>query len=203
MRIPGLASAVSLVAALASAETFAQTTSAEAERLLFDVRGVAVAVSPELSAQDQATVRELVRQSERTATPFRYYASIAYSPDEGLLTEALQGAMNFHSPERADAAAIAACNAARKPGTRPCTIAGRVLPRGWEPRPLQLSFDATNAFERVYRRAASPKALAASPTGGAWGLGRGGDAAAAALADCNRQAGAAGAPADCRVVLSE
>lgn len=198
-----LLTSILVVTAFGGEPAAAQTTSAEAARQLFGPRGVAVAVSPELSEADQATVRELVRQGERAGTPFRFYASIAFSPEEGLLTEALQGAMGFHSPERADAAAIAACNAARRPGTRPCVIAGRVLPRGWEPRPLQLSFDATSAFDEVLRRAAPPKALAASPTGGAWGIGRGGDAAAVAVADCNRQASAAGAPLDCQVVVRD
>lgn len=171
---------------------------AEARSALFGTRGVAVSLSGALSATDQEIMRRTIDLlADQLNGPVKYYASIAYSPDEGLLSEALQSAMNYHSVAAADAAAIGACNAARAPGARTCEIAARVLPRGYESRALTLSHDATGAFERAYRREKSPKAMAISPSTGAFAIGRTADAAVAA---CRANGNGA---ADCRVVIAD
>ena len=69
--------------------------------------------------------------------------------------------------------------------------------RGYEPRALTLSYDATGAFERAYRRERSPKAMAVSPVTGAFGIGKSADAAIAAC-----RGGTAGA-GECRVVIAD
>lgn len=192
MRIPSLA-AILLCPLAVSAQTF---TTDQAEDLIFGTRGSAIAVSGALSATDQEIVKKTLELLEQQINgPVKYYAAISYSPDEGLLTEALQSAMNYHSIAAADAAAIAACNAARTAGTAPCQIAARVLPRGYEQRELSVSYDASAAFTKAYRRAKGPKAFAISDSTGAYAIGAGAEAAVAAC-----QAGPQ-APGDCRVVI--
>ncbi|MBM9596450.1 5-aminolevulic acid synthase [Roseitranquillus sediminis] len=178
-----------------------------AERQLFPVRGIAVAVGRQLSPQDQAIVRAMfdpavIRQAGQSFSPL-YYGSIAFSPDEGLQSEALRGAYNFHSTRASDAAALAACNAARASGTRPCEIAGQVLPRGYEPRALTLSLSATQAFRDTYRRASTPKALAVSAATGEYSMARGPGAGDTARADCNAKVQAAGGAADCFIAVAD
>lgn len=193
-----LSRAVALACAgLGAASAVAQPLATrEAQGALFGTRGTAVVVSDALSAGDQDIVRRTIGLLEEQLNgPVKYYAAIAFSPDQGLLSDALQSAMNYHSIAAADAAAIAACNAARVAGTQPCRIAARVLPRGYESRPLTLSYDATAAFGKVFRRARSPKAFAVSEATGAYAIGAGADAA---LTAC--QADRPGA-ADCRVVI--
>jgi hypothetical protein len=177
----------------------AQTlTTREAQDTLFGTRGTAVAVSGALSAEDQDIMRRTIDLLEEQLNgPVKYYASIAYSPDQGLLSDALQSALNYHSVAAADAAALSACNAARAGGTQPCQIAARVVPRGYEPRALTMSYDATSAFGQVFRRARSPKAFAISDATGAYAIGTG---AEAALATCRADRPGA---ADCRVVIAD
>lgn len=196
MRYLTLASFAILAFATAAA---AQTlTAREAEKMLFGTRGSAIAVSGALGATDQAIVTKTIELLEQQiGGPVKYYATIAYSPDEGLLTEALQSAMNYHSVAGADAASIAACNALRGAGTAPCQVAARVVPRGYEARPLSLSHDASAAFSKTYRRAKTPKAFAISETSGAYAIGAGPEAALAACQADRRGGG------DCRVVVAD
>ena len=197
-----------LACALATTPVHAQTPSeADAARQLFDPRRVSVAVSRELTEQEQTLVRTMfdpavLRQAGASFRPV-YYGSIAYSPDQGLQSEALQGAYNFHSTAASDAAALAACNAVRASGTRPCAIAGQILPRGYERRPLNLSAAATSGFRTTYRRLPEPKALAASARTGAFSIAQGDGAGETALADCNQKAREAGASADCTLVIAD
>jgi hypothetical protein len=194
VRFPILA-ALALCPAAVSAQTF---TTDQAEDLIFGTRGSAIAVSGALSPTDQEIVKKTLELLEQQINgPVKYYAAIAYSPDEGLLTEALQSAMNYHSVAAADAAAIAACNAARTAGTAPCQVAARVLPRGYEERPLTVSYDASAAFTKAYRRAKGPKAFAISETTGAYAIGAGAEAAVAACGASPQ------APGDCRVVIAD
>jgi hypothetical protein len=182
-----------VIVGAASAAAAQPMSQRDAQKQLFPTRGTSVTVSDTLSATDQDIIRrtiDLLR--EQLGGPVKYYASIAYSPDEGLLSEALQSAGNFHSLAAADAAAISACNKARASGTQGCKIAGRVLPRGYEARDLTLSFDATSAFRQAYRRAQKPKAFAMSESTGAYGIGNG---AEAALGVCGAS--------DCRVVVAD
>jgi hypothetical protein len=197
-RAVALASAV-VSAGLDAAPALAQAlTTREAQATLFSTRGTAVVVSDALSAGDQDIMRRTIGLLEEQLNgPVKYYATIAYSPDQGLLSDALQSAMNYHTVAGADAAALAACNAARAGGTQPCQIAARVLPRGYESRPLTLSYDATSAFGQVFRRAPSPKVFAVSESTGAYAIGPG---AEAALATCRADRPGA---ADCRVVISD
>ncbi len=190
----GLHIGLCLLATAAAGQTFDER-SARAE--MFSTKGYGIQVSGGLSEKDRATVQALIPiMGKETGQGVRYYTSIAYAPDQGLVSEALQGAVNFHSPSAADAAALAACETNRR-GGRPCAIAARVVPKNYERRALTLSVDATEALQGDYRRSRSPKALAISPTSGAWGIGRGDQAAIAACADNKER------PRDCRVVVRD
>lgn len=185
--------AISFVAAIALATPamaeVLDTKSARAQ--LFPIKGYEVRVSGKLSKADQRTVQALVPlMAKRLNQPVRYYASIAYSPADGLVHEALQGALNYHTPDAADAAAISACNTRKTKGN--CAIAARVLPKGYGARSLTLSVDATAAFDRKFRRLSGPKAFAISPRSGAWGYGA---TEAAAKAACGAS--------DCKIVIKE
>lgn len=175
----------------------------QAERQLPPTRGLALALSNQLSEQERAVVRAMVREADRTQQSFRYHGSIAYSPSEGLTSESLQGAFNFHSVQAADRAALAACNAARKRGSARCQVAAQVLPQGYRPGGPQLSYDATAAFRSTYRSIPGEKALAVSERTGAWRIARGGNAAAAAVAACNQVARDRGGRADCVAVVAD
>ncbi len=152
------------------------------------------AVDPRLMAvlQDR-------RQAAALVGSVPYYGAVAVSPDQGLVPEAIVSVGNYHSVPSAAAAALAACNAQRPSGTRPCVLAAEIRPRGWEARALQLSSGATAVFRRVYRRGNGEKALAISPSSGGYGVGKGAGAAASAMAAC----AAAGGAGDCRVVIAD
>ncbi|MXQ07046.1 5-aminolevulic acid synthase [Alphaproteobacteria bacterium GH1-50] len=168
-----------------------------ARAVLFRADGYVVQVSGQLSERDRATVRALIPvMSKEMGQDIGYYSSIAYAPDEGLISEALQGAMNYHSPAASDRAALAACDRARK-GGRPCALAGRVVPKNFAPAPFTMSHGATEAFERDYRRQRGAKSFAISPSGGTWGIGR---SDAEAVAECRSAGQGAG---DCTVVIRD
>ena len=176
------------------AQTFDEKS---ARAALFPTKGYGIQVSGALSEKDRATAKALIPILGReTGQGVRYYTSIAYAPDQGLVSESLQGAVNFHSPSAADAAALAACEAIRR-GGRPCAIAARVVPKNYERRALTLSVDATAAFQGEYRRSKAPKALAVSPTSGAWGIGNSDQSAIGACANSRER------PRDCRVVVRD
>lgn len=197
MRIAAI-SAMLLAGAFSVAPAAAQVLDEKAARAaLFSLRGHVVQVSSKLSARDQGTVRALVPlMAQQLRQPVRYYAAIAYSPKDGLAHASIQAAMNFHTIEAASRAAIAACNRLRSKGAPGCQLAARMVPKGYKPRPLTLSIDATAAFDKAYRRAKSPKAFAISKATGSWGMGR---SDAAALAACEKT----GRPKDCEVVIRD
>ncbi len=119
-----------------------------------------------------------------------YYAAIAISPDEGLMSEATVAAANYHDTDSASAAALAECNA-KKTGAAECVIVALVRPEGWQAQPVQLSSDASADFAQ-----AGGGAVAISAATGSWGVGAD---EAAALAACGaRNANAT----DCAVVIS-
>lgn len=188
--------------AMCAGPVSAQAISGDAaQRQLFPTRGVQVAVSRSLGEEEQAIIRELVREADRTGEDFRYYGSIAYSPDEGMTGQSIRGAFNYHSTDAADQAAVAACRAA---GGQGCQVAAHILPRGYEPGRLQLSHDATNGFRSTYGRVRGAKAMAISPRTGAWRMAEGDDAADAAstaVALCNQDADAQGGVRDCTAVV--
>lgn len=180
---------ISILLAAPAAADIVDTKGARAQ--LYPVKGYSVRVSSSLSAEEQGLVRGIVPlMAEQLRQPVRYYASIAYSPDDGLVHEALQAAMNYHSFEASDAAAVSACNKLRSSGAASCRVAARVLPKGFEPRVLTLSVDATAGFERQYRKAKGPKFFATSRATGAWGMGT---SDGAALSACGAQ--------DCAIVI--
>lgn len=145
----------------------AQAVSGDAaSAALFDPKGRTVSVVPNpLPGQSEQVTAMLVDVLKSSAASVRYYGSIAMAPDAGLESEATAQSENFHSVAAADAAALANCNA-RRSGGAPCVIVARTLPKGYEPRPLELSVDATEAFATEYRKAKTPKALAISPSTG-------------------------------------
>ena len=166
-----------------------------ARSALFSLRGHDVQVSSKLSKRDQSTVRALVPlMAKRLRQPVRYYAAIAYSPDDGLAHESIQAAMNFHTINAAGAAAINACNGARSSGAQPCQLAARMVPKKYKPKTLTLSIDATAAFDKVYRKAKVPKSFATSKVTGSWGMGK---SDTSALAECEKTF----KPGDCEIVI--
>lgn len=169
-----------------------------ARKLLFPIKGQNTQLAGALTDPERATIIALIPLMEQQLrTPVKYYSSIAYSPDEGLVSDALQGAFNFHTTDASDAAAIAACNNARKKESNPCQLAARILPRKYKPRALTLSYDATTVFTRSFRREKAPKSFAISSASGAWGSGKNDTAA---IAECEKAA--AGAQ-DCEVVIRD
>lgn len=180
-----------------AAPVFAQAVDGRAaERLLFRDRGVSVELVrvPGLTEQEMGFVAEVAKQQT-------YYAAVAYSPGDGLVSNATVAAVDYHSVEAASVAALAACTGRRDTGTEPCVIVARVKPAGWEPRGLQLSSGATEGFRRSYRGARGEKALALSPSTRGWAISTGAGAATAAVAACNAQAATEGA-GDCVTVIA-
>ena len=159
--------------------------------LLFAATGAEVELLPApFLPPDQAELLKTVGVSQP------YYGAIAVSPDEGIMVEATVAAANHHSTEAASVAALAACEARRK-GATPCAVVALIRPAGWKEQPFQLSSGATADFAD-YARIRRDKAFAVSPSTGAWGMAKGRDAAARAVADC---AGKEVAPADCVLIL--
>ncbi len=175
-----------LVGLVAAPAAWAQTTltgDAVAEGL-FDPKAAEVELTPGLLPKDQSKVLKMVARDQL------YYAAIAISPDEGLMSEATVAAANYHSVETAAVAALAECNAKKK-GPTPCAIAAVVRPEGWQPGAVQLSSDATEGFRAAY----DAGAMAVSAATGSWGIGADDAAALAACAERNPKA------ADCAVVI--
>ena len=189
MRVWGLAAGLVVLGAAAMAEPMA---SAEARKAMYPAKTVLAIVMrnhPKLPA-DQAKILSQVAQGQP------YYGAIAFSPDEGIMVEATVAAVNHHSIEAAEAAALRDCDAKRK-GAEPCAVAVVLRPDGWEARPLQLSQAATEALRKDYGRK-GPRALAVSALTGAYGIGAGEGAAETAVAACAK-AGAV----DCAVVVAD
>ena len=169
-----------------------------ARKLLYPIKGQSTQLADALSHGERKTIVALIPLMEQQMrSPVKYYSSIAYSPDEGLVSEALQGAFNYHTTDAADAAAISACNKARKKGSRRCQLAARIVPRKYAPRELTLSYDATDGFRRTFRREKAPKSFAISVASGAWGMGK---SDADAIAACEKDSPGKG---DCRIVIRD
>jgi hypothetical protein len=193
---------LAVLAALAAAPAAAApVTGDETQGMLFGLRGQTLAFAAGLSEQDRTILSMVVDLSARQMRqPLYWYSSIAYSPTTGLTAEpGPVAAANHHGVAAADRAALAACNAAQARGAAPCVIAARVLPRGYEPRALELSFGATSAFRDSYRRTRGEKAMAISPASGQFAIATGAGAAEAAVARCNALSQGA---EDCMVAIS-
>ena len=190
MRGVMIAAALGLVVSGAAlAETV--LTQKQAKRALFGVRGTEGAVSQtdKLSDQDRAILAEVAKTQ-------KYYGAIAFSPDEGLLSEATVAAANYHSVEPAREAALAECNSKRASGAQRCVIGADILPKRYEPgRAIQLNMDATVAVGKEYRRLRGNKAFSISSDTGEWGFGASEEEAQAACASKGAR--------DCRVVLRD
>mgnify|MGYP001793008208 FL=1 len=191
MRRAYISAAVVLIANAANGQTI---TAADAEQALFDPGPVEIAVLdlPFLSAEDKDVLGQIAMQQ-------KYYGAIAFAPDDGLLSESLMGAFNYHDMTEARAAALKGCEAQRA-GATPCAVVVELRPQGWEAgRALSLSGDATEAFNSQYSKAKGPKAMAISPSTGLFAVASDPAASGTATSACEAlsQAG------DCTVVLSE
>lgn len=171
--------------------------SSSAGNMLFSTRGATVEVVRVIGLSD----RELGFVGE-AAKQQLYYAAIAISPGDGLMSNATVAATNYHSVPAAEAAAIAACNERRENGREPCRIAARVRPTDWSNQPVQMSIGATEAFRSSYRRERGEKAFAISPSTIAWAIASGAGAANSAVSACNARSDANGA-GDCVVVIAD
>lgn len=164
----------------------------DALKMVFNPKGAEVAMLPVsgLSPENAALLQQVVKD-------YAYYAAVAIAPDEELLkSEATMLVANHHSAEAASAAALAGCNKARK-GGRPCELVAVVRPKGWSPRPLQLSVEGTVALKNDYGRKGE-RAMATSAQTGFFALANGAGAAEAALKSC-----AAKGAKDCAVVVAD
>ena len=182
------------IALFASAALAAPLTGNDARNQLFDPASVEVKVLdlPFLSDQDKQVLPQI-------AADQRYYGAIAFGPDDGLLSESLAGAFNFHDVASASAAAVKDCET-RRTGNAACQVVLELRPKGWAPdRAISLSGDATVAFDAQYRKAKSPKAMAVSPSTGLFAVATDAAAPGTAQAQCDALAQAG----DCTVVLSE
>ncbi|WP_224823489.1 5-aminolevulic acid synthase [Cognatishimia sp. MH4019] len=186
-----LAGALALIAGAALA---APLTGKDARKALFKPGPVEIVVLdlPFLSAEDKAVLGQIAQQQ-------KYYGAIAFAPEDGLLSESLTGAFNFHDVTAARAAAIKGCKAQRT-SDNACEVVAELRPKGWEGgRALSLSGDATEAFGSEYRKAKSPKAMAVSPSTGLFAVATDPAAPGTATSQCEVLAQAG----DCTVVLSE
>jgi len=173
-----------LVGVFGASASASPITGSDARKLLFRGAKTSLVLNPSAPMTD---VEKGALETLVATNGFQYYGAMAYAPDEGLISESLQGAFNFHSVESASQAALAACNAANAAGGQPCIVAAQIVPRRYERRDFQLSQDATAAIEE-YRAIREEKAMAISPSSGGFGLGQGGTAEADALVECNRTA---------------
>jgi len=192
MRMQGLAVGLLAMAAGAAVAMAEPIGSAEARKAVWPAKtGLAIVMRdhPKLAA-DQAALLATVASGQP------YYGAIAFSPDEGIMVEATVAAVNHHSVEAAEAAALRDCDAKRK-GDEGCAVAVVLRPDGWEARPFQLSHAATEALRKEYGRTGS-RAMAVSDATGAYGLGAGEGAAEVAVIAC-----ATAGATDCNVVVAD
>lgn len=191
--LPRTLPALALLFALAQPLAADPLPGSEARALLFHAERTEVArFSTEGLSPEQAEALTGLAMGQR------YYAALAFAPDAGIIAEPSVFAANHHSRDAARAAALAGCEE-RRNGGRPCTLALEVRPAGWEARALSLSAAATEAFEREYRRLRGERALAISPSSGAWGIASGEGAMNAAVERCAADRG----DEDCVVVIAD
>lgn len=184
-KLAGLVLALTATALPALAQTLPNMR--EARRLVFARDG---AVVGEVIPNDSLSTADVAILNQIVATQ-KYYAAVAISPDQGLVSEATVAAANFHDEDNARRVALEGCNERRAEDSAECAIVLIIRPEGWEPgRPLQLNTDATAALWGSYRQLGRPRAMAISEAAGQWGVG---DSWEAAVSDCGQP--------DCRVVV--
>lgn len=190
MRLIGTVLALALAAGPAMAETL---DSRAAKKMLFGKRSTAeVANAGFLDAG-------MTKAIQQAAAQIPYYGAIAVSPGEPTSSNLMATMANFHTPQSAEAAALANCNSRRTTG-QPCVVIATIVPKGYKPRQLTLSAAATDAFGKEYRKLKSPKAMAVSMASGVYGIDRGDGGRA--LSKCQAAASAKGA-SDCQVVIAD
>ncbi|MCL4676027.1 MAG: 5-aminolevulic acid synthase [Pararhodobacter sp.] len=143
-------------------------------------------------SDQEIEVLTLVAQSQK------YYAAVAFAPAAGIMAEPTVMSANYHSIEAAREAALSGCDE-RRSGGAACVIALEVRPQGWEARDLQLSADATTAFNDEYRRAGGTRAFAVSASTGQWGIGLGDAARDESISACRGDTEVS----DCAVVIAD
>ena len=127
MRIGYVIAALACIGGGARADVL---TGAEAKGQLFSEKGHVVQLSGKLNDTEKKIVRGVIPlMAQQLRQPVRYYASIAYSPDDGMVHDSLQAAMNHHSYGASDRAALAACNRLRSKGAQNCVVAARIVPK--------------------------------------------------------------------------
>ncbi|MEO1677348.1 MAG: hypothetical protein AAFU80_04225 [Pseudomonadota bacterium] len=192
-RVARLGLAAALCAVLGAGQAPAQTlTERDARAAVPDARGVTVSVADVafLGATEKRAVEQYAKQ-------FDYYAAMAVSPGDPADTGSAVALANYHSPQDAQQAALAACNARRTTGGA-CVIVATVVPRDYAQGPLTLSKAGVDALKGPFRQLSSPKAFAISPSTGHFGFARGDGGRA--LSACGARASADGA-SDCRIVI--
>ncbi len=186
-----------LAALLSTGAAWAQdiATGREAATMLYgDATEGLIVGSPALSQPLLDAIRtEAGRQ--------KYYGAMAWSPSEGIAARSAVMVANYHDLVAAETVALRACNDNRARGAAPCEVIAQIRPAGYVPRDVQLNADATRGF-RIYRRGGGEKALAISRATGEWQFEKGPDAAARALAGCNRLAARKGAR-DCQILVQD
>ncbi len=191
---PLLAGALALTSSMALAQV---VDSKAAKKMLFGKASTAQMADVEWTDADAgAGVSKAIKG---IASQIPYYGAIALSPGEPTSSMLMPTISNMHSVEAATKAALAECNARRTVGEA-CIIVATIVPKKYKPRSLTLSAEATQAFGKQYRKLKAPKAMAASPTTGIFGIDRGDGGRA--LSACNAKAGAKGS-ADCRIVIAD
>lgn len=183
----GLMAVAMVATSVAASVAQAQTVTGDAAQAMLFAPGKAEVeiIATDALPKDQAKVLEMV------AVDQPYYAAIAISPDEGLMSEATVAAANYHTIEAASTVALADCNAKKK-GAADCLVVALVRPEGWQVQPLQLSSAATAAMADY-----AGGALAVSAATGSWGVGDTTEAALAACVDRNPAA------TDCVAVVAD
>ncbi|WP_159804916.1 5-aminolevulic acid synthase [Litoreibacter roseus] len=125
-----------------------------------------------------------------------YFGAIALNKDEGLFVDWLQAAAQHHDAAAARSAALAHCEASKKPGSSACIVVLEVRAAGQGEQTL--SAPAAEALRTEYRKLRAPKAFAISRSTGNFGFARGD--AEAALTACET----AGTSADdCTVLVAD
>ena len=192
MRIFGLATVLAVGIALAAPVAEANPVDSKtAKKMLFGTSS-----DVQLGQADfiDSSIAKAIKQA---GSQIPYYGAIAVSPGEPVESNLMATMANFHSPQAAQQAALANCNARRTTGM-PCVVIATITPKRFRDQPLTLSVEATRVFGKEYRKMDEPKAMAISPSSGVFGADRGDGGRA--LAKCNAAAQAKG-QADCRVVI--
>jgi len=187
-----------LCACLLAAPVLAEPVDTKtAKKILFSPKGAEVMVLEHdfLTEKDIKIIEEIGKSQP-------YYGVIAMSPDQGLLAITTLAAAQYHSLEPARVAALKACNEKREADTAECAAVAEIVPRKYEARDLQLSVEATAAFNKDFRRKKGEKAFAISLETGQWAFALGQSANENALAECADKAAKLGAH-DCAIVITE